>query len=204
MKKLALAVAIVSVGAVAVITTAIAKNGGGGGNGHAFSTKLTGYEEIIPGATPGAEGGAVSTTGHGWFSAKVRDNPLRIEYRLRYDDLEGTDTLFAHPHFGQPGTLGGISALLCDSDPANNATVPDCTNTEGDITGTIDAAEVIGPVGQGIEAGNITELIRAMRNGAVYVNVHTNKWPSGEIRGQVDKGRHFGFFRGKGKHKDDD
>ena len=204
MRKLALAVAIVSLGAVALITTAIAKNSHGGGNGHSFSAKLTGYEEIIPGATPSAEGGAVSTTGHGRFSAKVREDPLRIEYRLRYDDLEGTDTLFAHIHFGQRHTIGGVSAFLCDSDPANNATIPDCTNTEGDISGTIDAAEVIGPVGQGIEAGNITELIRAMRNGAAYANLHTDKWPSGEIRGQIDHGRHFGFFRGKGKKKDDD
>jgi CHRD domain len=198
MKKLALAVAIVSLGAVALITTAIAKNGHGGGNGHSFSTKLTGFEEIIPASATAGEGGAVSTTGHGRLSLKVRDNPLRIEYRLRYDDLEGTDTLFAHIHFGQLATNGGVSAFLCDSDPANDATLPDCTNTEGDITGTIDAAEVIGPAGQGIEAGNIAELIRAMRHGVTYANLHTNKWPSGEIRGQIDNGRHF---RGKGKHK---
>lgn len=202
MKKLVLAVAIVSLGAVAIIATAIAKNGNGGG--HAFHAKLTGYEEIIPGATPDAEGGAISTTGRGRFKARVRQDPLRIDYRLRYEALEGTDTQQAHIHFGQRSTLGGVSAFLCDSNPANDATIPDCPNTNGDISGTIDANEVIGPTGQGIEAGNITELIRAMRHGATYVNVHTNKWPSGEIRGQINGRHHDDGFNHKGKGKGDD
>jgi CHRD domain len=204
MKKLALAVAIVSIGAVALIAAAIAKNGSGGG-GRNFGAKLTGYEEIIPGVAPAAEGGAISTTGRGSFRARVeRENSsFEIEYRLRYEALEGADTIQAHIHFGQRHTLGGISAFLCDS-TAND--IPDCTNTNGDISGTIEAADILGPAGQGIEAQNITELIRAMRNGATYVNVHTDKWPSGEIRGQIDHGFHFGFFRGKGKGKrgDDD
>jgi CHRD domain len=217
MKKLALAVAIVSLGAVALIATAIAKNGsGGGGNGgHSFHAKLTGYEEIVFGAAPSNEGGAVSTTGHGRFSARIRNDPLRIDYRLRYEDLQGDDTLFAHIHFGQRSTIGGIVAFLCDSDASNNATLPDCTNTNGDISGTIFADEVTGSAAfQGIAAGELTELIRAMRKGAAYVNVHTapgpppagDGWPTGEIRGQIDHGFHFGFFRGKGKGKrgDDD
>jgi hypothetical protein len=28
-------------------------------------------------------------------------------------------------------------------------------------------------------------LLRAMRNGATYVNVHSETWPSGEIRGNI-------------------
>jgi hypothetical protein len=205
MKKLALAVAIVSLGAVAIIATAIAKNGNGGG-GRDFSARLTGYEEIIPAALPSDEGGAVSTTGRGSFRARVvRDgSSFKIEYRLRYEALEGADTTQAHIHFGQRHTLGGVSAFLCDSPPAAND-IPDCTNTNGDITGTIEAADVIGPAGQGIEPQNITELIRAMQHRVTYVNVHTNKWPSGEIRGQIGRGHHFVFVvRGKGKKKDDD
>jgi CHRD domain len=161
---------------------------------------LTGYEEIIPAALPKDEGGAVSTTGRGSFRARVEreGSSFEIEYRLRYEALEGADTLQAHIHFGQRHTLGGISAFLCDS-TLNNG-IPDCTNTNGDITGTIEAADVIGPAGQGIEPQAITELIRAMQNGATYVNVHTDKWPSGEIRGQIGHGHHFVFVvRGKGK-----
>ena len=51
---------------------------------------------------------------------------------------------------------------------------------------------MIGPGGQGIAAGEFAELVRAMRAGATYVNIHTTAFPGGEIRGQVsddDRGR---------------
>jgi hypothetical protein len=185
MRKLALAVSVGLLGAVVLITTAVA-NGDGG---KSFRTNLTGYEEIIPASfnaapTPptfAGEAGAVSTVGSGKFTAKVREDPLRIEYRLRYEDLEGATTTQAHIHFGQKHTVGGVSAFLC-----GGGDKPPCTPDSGDISGTIDAADVVGPAGQGIAAGELTELIRAMRNGATYANVHTSTWPGGEIRGQIN------------------
>ena len=62
---------------------------------------------------------------------------------------------------------------------------PACPNTEATITGTVTAANVIGPAGQGISAGQFDEAIRAMRSGLAYANVHTVSFPSGEIRGQL-------------------
>jgi CHRD domain len=196
MKKLALAVAIVSLGAVALIATAIAKNGSGGNGGRTFHAKLTGYEEVL----------AVSTRGHGTFRARLK-SATELEYRLTYRDLEGAMTPGtggsgqAHIHFGQPSTNGGVSAFLCGgSPPASDK--PACPTTNpGTVTGVIDTQDVIGPSGQGIAAGEFAELIRAMRNGATYANVHTTLWPNGEIRGQIDRGHHFGFFRGKHKGK---
>jgi hypothetical protein len=40
-------------------------------------------------------------------------------------------------------------------------------------------------VPQGIEAGNFAELVAAMRVGSTYANVHSTKWPGGEIRAQI-------------------
>jgi CHRD domain-containing protein len=185
MRKLALAVSVGLLGAVILITTAVA-NGNGG---KSFKAKLTGYEEIIPpganvpptGEPATAEGGAVSTMGSGKFTARVRKDPLRIDYRLEYRNLEGAAAQ-AHIHFGQKHTLGGVSAFLCGGGPVPK---PPCPPT-GEVSGTITAADVIGPAGQGIEPANIAELIAAMQAGVTYVNVHTSKWPSGEIRGQVN------------------
>jgi hypothetical protein len=43
----------------------------------------------------------------------------------------------------------------------------------------------VGPTGQGIAAGEFAELVRAIKAGRTYVNVHTTKYPGGEIRGQI-------------------
>lgn len=193
MKKLALAVAIVSLGAVALIATAIAKNGGGDG-GRSFSATLTGYEEVL----------AVSTRGHGTFRARLK-SATELEYRLTYRNLEGALTPGtgasgqAHIHFGQPSTNGGVSAFLC-----GGGDKPACPTTNpGTVNGVIDPADVVGPAGQGIAAGEFAELIRAMRNGATYANVHTTLWPGGEIRGQIGHDRHHGRGKGKGRDNDD-
>jgi hypothetical protein len=75
---------------------------------------------------------------------------------------------------------GGISAFLC-----GGGGKPACPTTTGTVTGTIVAADVIGPTDKGIQVGEFAELLRAMRNGATYVNVHSQAWPSGEIRGNI-------------------
>jgi hypothetical protein len=59
------------------------------------------------------------------------------------------------------------------------------------VEGVIDPTDVIGPAGQGLAAGEFAELVRAMRAGMTYANVHTNKHPGGDIRGQIqDHDRH--------------
>jgi hypothetical protein len=53
------------------------------------------------------------------------------------------------------------------------------------VTGVITAANVIGPSGQGISAGEFDELIAAIRSGSAYANVHTVNRGGGEIRGII-------------------
>ena len=38
---------------------------------------------------------------------------------------------------------------------------------------------------QGISPGNLRQVIRAVLSGETYVNVHSQRFPAGEIRGQV-------------------
>ena len=54
------------------------------------------------------------------------------------------------------------------------------------MTGTFRAADVIGPAVQGIAPGEFDELVKALRAGVAYANVHTDLHPGGEIRGQLD------------------
>jgi CHRD domain-containing protein len=80
-----------------------------------------------------------------------------------------------------------VVAFLCDSaDTApDGVTVPECPGVGGQVTGTIQASDVIGPTGQGIAPGEFDELVAAMRASATYANVHTEAFPSGEIRGRI-------------------
>jgi CHRD domain len=175
MRKLAVLISLLAaVGLTVVAAAALADRGHGNGHGNKFSAKLTGFEE-----TP-----SESTPGRGTFKARLTNGGTVIHYRLKYEDFEAAEgnTLFAHIHFGQVGVAGGVSAFLC-----GGPTTPPCTPLEGDISGDIDAADVVGPGGQGIAAGEFSELIRAMRKGYTYANVHTTLNPPGLIRGQINR-----------------
>jgi hypothetical protein len=54
------------------------------------------------------------------------------------------------------------------------------------VTGTIVPAQVLALAGQGLPAGDagFDALLDALQNDAVYGNVHTDRFPGGEIRGQ--------------------
>ena len=57
------------------------------------------------------------------------------------------------------------------------------------MSGTIEPTDVIGPAAQGIDPGEYAELLRAIRAGATYANVHSTKYPGGEIRAQLERNR---------------
>jgi hypothetical protein len=137
---------------------------------------LTGYSEVPL---------SLSTTGNGEFQARISNDETQIQYRLSYSDLEA-DVTQAHIHLGSPSQAGGISVFLCTNLGNGPAGTQACPAAPATITGTIQAADVIGPAAQGITAGQLAELISAIRAGATYVNVHSTLYPVGEIRSQID------------------
>jgi len=141
-----------------------------------FVAGLDGYEEVP----------SISTGGHGHFWLRVSPDEQTIEYKLSYGGLS-TPVVSAHIHFGRQHTNGGVIVALCrGSEPTDSAapTAPECPR-EGTVEGTIGAHQVVGPAGQGIAPGQLRELIGALRAHAGYVNVHTLRVPTGEIRGQI-------------------
>jgi CHRD domain-containing protein len=150
-----------------------------------FNTDMTGFEEVP----------SVSTTGGGQVDAQINRAGTEIRYTLRYRNLEGK-VQQSHIHFGQEGVNGGIVVFLCSNLGNGTANTPPCPDPPATVTGTLTAADVsavpasAGAVTQGIGAGEFDELVRAMRAGVTYANVHSDRWPGGEIRGQLDREGH--------------
>ena len=107
----------------------------------------------------------------------------QISYVLSYSGLP-TAVTQAHIHFGGVAQSGGISTFLCTNlgnGPAGTQACP----ASGTISGTITPADIIGPVGQGITAGEFAEFVASIKAHKAYANVHTTERPGGEIRGQL-------------------
>src|SRR5262245_55611943 len=173
-----------------------------------FRANLSGYNEVVfattvvtvPNAVPppdtitvlstAALRGAISTKAQGKFRATIDEKMEAIDYDLSYEGLEAVVTQ-AHIHFGQRHTVGGIVVWLCQTAaaPAPAAVAgdtPTCPGPNGgSVSGTITPAKVLTVAGQGIDAGEFAELIRAIRAGATYANVHSQTFPQGEIRGHI-------------------
>lgn len=168
-----LAVGVGALTAVAAVGAVALAQGGAD-----FKERLTGYQEVP----------ALSTSGNGTFRVSIRSNRSAIRYRLTYARLEAKPQQ-AHIHLGQRGVNAGVSVFLCSNLGGAPAGTQACPDAPATVTGTLRAADVIGPAAQGIDPGEFGELIRAIRAGATYANVHTDKYPGGEIRAQLDRRR---------------
>jgi hypothetical protein len=187
---------IASTGLIAGGGVALAHEGAERGSGHAggssFHAFLSGYQEVPP----------ISTAATGTFKARLQDGVVR--WRLSYRDLQGA-VQQAHVHFGQEDVNGGVSAFLCSNLAGAPAGVQACPASPATITGTIAAGNVVGPTEQGIEPGELDELLAAMRAGVTYANVHSDTFPNGEIRGQIHShGRKHHGDKHRGENHDDD
>jgi hypothetical protein len=159
--------------ALALVVTAAPLFAQGNPGGTAVA-RLRGFEEVP----------AISTSGGGRFNATVNAQGTMVNWELNYFNLEGNVTQ-AHIHFGQRGVNGGVVVFLCSNLGNAPAGVPACPPSPGFLSGSFDAADVVGAANQGIAAGELHSVLRAMRADVTYVNVHSDLFPGGEIRGQL-------------------
>ena len=147
-----------------------------------LKARLRGFQEVP----------AISTQARGEFRANIGEDETSIEYELSYENLQGTITQ-AHIHFGQFSVNGGIVVFLCQttSSPDPTGLAPTCLQS-GQVTGTISGANIrpnTQAQGQGIANEEFAEVLRAMRAGVAYANIHTTLHSGGEIRGQIRRER---------------
>jgi hypothetical protein len=162
---------------------------------------LSGFNEV-QGPTLGI--GTIFSTGRGQLTLKINKQIREIVYELTYEFPDVADTPIvgtqfvnqAHFHAGQKHTTGSIYVWLCQSadNPAPAAVAPStptCPSPSGTVAGSITPAKVLALPTQGFPGGEagFDALLAALGSGVIYANVHTDRFPAGEIRGQIgDRG----------------
>jgi hypothetical protein len=128
-----------------------------------FKAKLTGKDEV-----PAKE---TKATGEADF--KLSKDGKEITYVLKVKDLENAKA--AHIHKGKPGEEGPVVAGLFGGPKKEGA-------FSGELAkGAITEKELVGP----LAGKTIKDLVELIKSGDAYVNVHTDKYPGGEIRGEI-------------------
>jgi len=174
MKKSGIYVAVITLALAALLVGTYATAGPGK---KSVKTDLSGYLEPP----------SISTTGSGKFEATIDDATKAIHWTLSYATLDSPAApTQAHIHFGQRSVNGGISVFLCSNLPSPPPGTQPCPAPPATISGTATPDSIIGPNGQGMEPEAFEELVAAIRAGRTYANVHSTRFPGGEIRGQIN------------------
>ena len=128
-----------------------------------FTINLTGSEEVPP----------VQTNATGTAEISAFDiSSDSISYGINATNISGVTA--AHTHLGKQGENGPLVATFfkyVGPRPINEV-------MEG---GTITADDLEGP----LKGMPLSELALAGANGSLYINIHTEQYPNGEIRGQI-------------------
>jgi len=128
-----------------------------------FSAKLSGHD-----STP-----AIKTTAKGDAEFKLAKYGKELSYKLTVTDIENVTA--AHIHQGKKGKNGPPVAGLFAG-----------PKKEGKFSGVlaegvISEKELMGSLtGKPVDA-----LVKLIKTGDVYVNIHTDGHPDGELRGQI-------------------
>lgn len=130
---------------------------------HTYKAELSG-RAVVP---------QVTTTAKGMATFESAMGGKELQYKLTVEDIENVTA--AHIHIGKKGKNGPPVAGLFAG-----------PKKEGKFSGmlgegTITDKDLVGPM-----AGKtVKDLIKALRSGELYVNVHTDKYPDGELRGRI-------------------
>jgi CHRD domain-containing protein len=163
MRRVLAVATVLAIGALTTASATAARQGPAIAN-------LTGTQEVITTGT--STPGTSLATGLATF--RLREDGQALSYRLSVSHLTGI--FQAHIHLNGAGVNGPVVVFLFKS-----------AQPTGEVNGllsqgTITAADFVGP----LFGHPFSELLRDIRSGDAYVNVHTlPNHPGGEIRGRV-------------------
>jgi CHRD domain-containing protein len=132
--------------------------------GNIIITSLLGKDEVPP----------TKSDANAWAKFQAVNNGSQIAYNVSISGLNKITG--AHLHEGVKGQNGDVVVVLSgnkSADAEGNATIL--------LSGNITKDDLQGP----LKGKEISDLISQMRNSSIYVNVHTDEYRDGAIRGQI-------------------
>ncbi|WP_147804702.1 CHRD domain-containing protein [Alkalicoccus halolimnae] len=121
--------------------------------------------------TPDQEVEEVDSDASGHAEFHVSDDGESIDFIVEAHELNAT--LAGHLHSGPAGENGPVELFLFENDEA--------VDYDGEIaSGTLTEDDLAGEMGW-------EEFSEELVNGNIYANLHTETYPDGEIRGQLDR-----------------
>jgi len=146
-----------------------------------FDATLSGAQEVVLDAEGNLVPGGTDTAATGRIHVQFTKAFASVRVHLRVSGLTGTFAA-AHFHCGRPGENGPVAFGLVNPGPLTfDGSRIRGTLTNADFTG----ADCLAVVGRPVN--NIAALAFAMRDGLIYANVHSDVFPAGEIRGQMQE-----------------
>lgn len=132
---------------------------------HIFESHLSGSEEIPP----------VQTSANGTLKATIPHGEGSFDYVLR---VNANNVTGAHFHCGARWENGPVVVPLFEGTARNvNGVLAE---------GKINMSSLLeGAKNCSTRIDSVEHLVQAMRDGKIYVNVHTTNNPNGEVRGQL-------------------
>jgi hypothetical protein len=122
----------------------------------------------------------VDTKAQGQAIFHLSKDGSSLEYKLIVANIQNVSQAHLHQITNPMVTTGGIVVWLYPSGPPAQL-IPGRSN--GILAnGSITAANLTG----NLAGASLSDLVDAINDGNIYVNVHTSQNPPGEIRGDID------------------
>jgi hypothetical protein len=153
---------IISTGIISVTLNSIQAQ-----EGETFFANLSGKDEAPP----------TESSATGWAKFQTDENGTQLSYWVNITGLK--EITGAHVYNGSAEENGDVVVTLSkekSADDGDNATLS--------LIGNITKDDLQGP----LEGKEIDSLVSLMSDGKAYVNVHTNEFQNGAIRGQIASG----------------
>jgi len=166
----------------AIVTAAVTAVPATYANAQEFHAKLSGFKEV--GGVGAGQTGAIFSQGQGTLQLNLNRQLQSLRYTLTFTGLSAPVTQ-AHIHFGKKHVGGGIFLFLCTNLGNGPVGTPACPAGGGTVSGLLTAGSVLAVPTQNITAGDFNVVTDALLSKTAYGNVHTTKFPAGEIRGQI-------------------